>query len=152
MVAVGLALYWHCGTSLVVAVVLRPTRARWPALSRRRTTPGSVHCRTNRPRRQNRRTPPELVPSVIERHVGEVADNEDGAAVELAEREALGQLILVVPECWSEGAVRVQRQGMIQPVLLEFRHEQLYWSWWVRAWHALEEIAVVLAQVEESWM
>ena len=61
-------------------------------------------------------------------------------------------MILVVPECWSEGAVRVQRQGMIQPVLLEFRYEKLYWSWWVRAWHALEEIAVVLVQVEESWM
>ena len=48
--------------------------------------------------------------------------------------------------------MRVQRQGMIQPVLLEFRHEKLYWSWRVRAWHALEEIAAVLVQVEESWM
>ena len=101
-----------------MAAVARPSRARPPALSRRPTTPGPVHCRTNRPRRQNRRTPPEIVLWVIERHVGEVATGEVEAAVVQAEREALRQSILVVPKCWSEGAGRMQKQGMPQPVLL----------------------------------
>ena len=41
---------------------------------------------------------------------------------------------------------------MTQPVLLEFQNEQSYWSWQVQAWLVLEEIAVVLVQVEESWV
>ena len=115
-------------------------------------TPGSVHCRTSRPRRQNRRTPTGIVPPGIERHVGEVAAVKGEAAVVQVDQEALGQLILVVPKCWSVGAVRVQRRGMIQPVRLEFRNEQLYWPWRVQAWHVSEEITMVLIQVEESWV
>ena len=37
-------------------------------------------------------------------------------------------------------------------MLLESQNEQSYWSWRVQAWHVLEEIAVVLVQVEESWV
>jgi len=44
-------------------------------------SPGSVHCRTNRSRRQNRRTPPEIVPSAIGRHVGEVETSEAEAGL-----------------------------------------------------------------------
>ena len=58
------------------------------------------------------------------------------------EREALGLLILVVPECWSEGAVREQRKGMIQSVvLLEFRKSNCTCRG--------ECIEVVLVQIEE---
>ena len=92
-----------------------------------------------------------MVASIIGRHVGEGAAGEREVVVVVvqAEREGLGRPILVGAKCWSEGAVKVRRRGVTQPVLLGCQNKLFYWSWRARAQLVLHEIAVVLAQVEE---
>jgi hypothetical protein len=66
-----------------------------------------------------------------------------------AEWEALGRSIMIVTECWSEGAMRPRRRGTIQPVLRGYLNERLHWSWPVHVYPVLYEPAVGLVQVEE---